>query len=1038
MKFLLRIRLFALCCLFFSCLGFSQATLKGAEYFWDTDPGVGNAYALTSQDGNYNEAIETAFSTALTVPATAGLHTFNVRFKDHAGVWGPVYKRTVVNQPTPRSIKITAGECFWDTDPGSGSGIALLAFDNAYDEAIETVFKNAIALPSTGVLHVFNVRLKDENGEWGPLFKRIIAFQDAPRDIKITAAEYFWGTTDPGVGAGVALLAFDGAYNEALETVLKSPASLPSLNGLQLFNMRVKDENGTWGPLFKRVIALQDVNRNLKITAAEYFWGATDPGQGAGTTLLAFDGAYDEALETAIKNAASVPSLTGLQLFNIRVKDENGVWGPLFKRTIALQDVPRTIKITTAEYFWGASDPGQGAGTALLAFDGAYDEALETVIKNAVTMPALQGLQLFNIRVKDENGVWGPLFKRTISVQDTPRNIKLSAAEYFWGMSDPGAGAGTAMLAFDGAFDKALETALSSSVSSPGIGLQLFNLRLKDENGAWGPVFKRTIYMQIPGNTLPINVTTSSGVSTICQGSAVTLTATGGTNYTWSPATGLSATTGASVIATPTSTTSYTVTSSDAQGNTGTSSITLTVNPSPTVTITTLHPTCPSGSTLTATGGGTYSWSTGATTASIQVSPSTITNYTVTVTSNGCSTQGTKTITPVDTLTWTGAVDSDWHKPCNWSPQFVPECCNSVLIPLKNNQPIVSGIAAAKDVSIYTSSGALVTVNTGANLQVGQCPITTTQSACPSLAVITTTAVSNTTSTTAVSGGTITYQGASAVTARGICWSTSVNPTLANSFTTTGTGVGTFVANLTGLTAGTTYYMRAYATNASGTSYGNEVSFVSQTLAAQYPAGSVFCAGPTAIVDVTNPTTGKTWMDRNLGASQVATSAIDAAAYGDLYQWGRGTDGHQCRTSATTTTLSSTDQPGHGNFIIVSTSPNDWRSPQNDNLWQGVNGVNNPCPTGYRIPTEVEFSDEVLTWYENNDVDGAYNSPLKLITCGFKAENNVIYNVDSFGAYWTSSTINNNSIYFRFATTAYSHFPNVPRNSGMSIRCIKN
>jgi hypothetical protein len=83
-----------------------------------------------------------------------------------------------------------------------------------------------------------------------------------------------------------------------------------------------------------------------------------------------------------------------------------------------------------------------------------------------------------------------------------------------------------------------------------------------------------------------------------------------------------------------------------------------------------------------------------------------------------------------------------------------------------------------------------------------------------------------------------------------------------------------------------------------------------------YPSNSVFCNGiTTLVIDVTNPTTGKTWMDRNLGASQVATSSTDVNAYGDLYQWGRGADGHQCRTSPTTTFLSSTDQPGHGDFI---------------------------------------------------------------------------------------------------------------------------
>jgi hypothetical protein len=731
MKFTLRIPLVALCCLCFSFFGTSQATLTGAEYFWDTDPGIGNAFALTSQDGSFNEAIETAYTNALNLPAAAGLHSFNVRFKDFAGNWGPVYQRTIVTQPTPRNIKITAGEFFWDTDPGQGAGTVLLAFDGAYDEAIETVFKNPVTLPSSGGLHLFHVRLKDENGNWGPLYKRVIALQDSPRNIKITAAEYFWGTSDPGVGSGTTLIAFDGAYDEALETVLKNPLTLPSTGGLNLFNIRVRDEDGTWGPLYKRVIALQDVNRNIKITAAEYFWGVTDPGPGAGTTMLAFDGAFDEAMETVVKNAITLPALNGLQLFNVRVKDENGTWGPLYKRTIALQDLPRNIKLTAAEYFWGTTDPGQGAGAALLAFDGAYDEALETVIKNAMTIPALQGLQLFNIRIKDESGVWGPTYKRTISIQDTPRNIKMTAAEYFWGLTDPGEGAGTTMVAFDGAFDEAMETAFSSGVTSPGIGLQLFNIRLKDENGNWGPVYKRTIYMQIPGNSLPLAVNSASGTTSICQGTSLTLNASGGTSYTWSPATGLSGTTGASVIASPQTTTTYTITGTNAQGNAGTTSITVVVTPAPLVTISTVNPTCSGGSTITASGVGTFSWNTGASTASIQVSPTSATNYTVTLTNNGCSTQAIATISPIDTLTWTGATDTDWHKACNWNPQVVPRQCNTVVIPLTTNQPIVSQVAACKDIWIYTTDGALLTVNNGANLQIEICPVAITLNPCP-------------------------------------------------------------------------------------------------------------------------------------------------------------------------------------------------------------------------------------------------------------------------------------------------------------------
>ena len=91
----------------------------------------------------------------------------------------------------------------------------------------------------------------------------------------------------------------------------------------------------------------------------------------------------------------------------------------------------------------------------------------------------------------------------------------------------------------------------------------------------------------------------------------------------------------------------------------------------------------------------------------------------------------------------------------------------------------------------------------------------------------------------------------------------------------------------------------------------------------------------TEIVEVTNPQTGRIWMDRNLGAGRAAISSTDEQAYGDLYQWGRPADGHHLRTSDTTSILSSSGQPSHGGFILENNSPYDWRSPQNDNLWRG-------------------------------------------------------------------------------------------------------
>lgn len=92
--------------------------------------------------------------------------------------------------------------------------------------------------------------------------------------------------------------------------------------------------------------------------------------------------------------------------------------------------------------------------------------------------------------------------------------------------------------------------------------------------------------------------------------------------------------------------------------------------------------------------------------------------------------------------------------------------------------------------------------------------------------VITDSAI-NITDTTATSGGNVTSDGGASVTERGVCWSTSPNPTTSDPHTSDGTGTGPFVSYLTGLTPNTQYYVRAYATNCAGTAYGNEITFTS-------------------------------------------------------------------------------------------------------------------------------------------------------------------------------------------------------------------
>jgi uncharacterized protein (TIGR02145 family) len=286
-----------------------------------------------------------------------------------------------------------------------------------------------------------------------------------------------------------------------------------------------------------------------------------------------------------------------------------------------------------------------------------------------------------------------------------------------------------------------------------------------------------------------------------------------------------------------------------------------------------------------------------------------------------------------------------------------------------------------------------------------------------------TTEITDITSISAESGGSFSSNGGTnIVSVKGVVWSTNSNPTISLSTkTSNGSGTGAFKSSISGLKANTKYFIRAYATNTAGTGYGNELSF---TTSENFVFGTVTSA------------TGRIWMDRNLGASRVATSSRDVEAYGDYYQWGRGADGHQKRTSTTTSIRS--NEPQNSSFIIRSDDPKDWRISQNNNLWQGVNGTNNPCPSGFRLPTIKEWEEEVATW---GILDGAFESKLKLPNAGHRSNLGTMGFVGSGGFYWSSTFANSPNIYSAFQLSLVGN-PNVNsmefRSFGNCVRCIKN
>src|ERR1035437_1728963 len=263
--------------------------------------------------------------------------------------------------------------------------------------------------------------------------------------------------------------------------------------------------------------------------------------------------------------------------------------------------------------------------------------------------------------------------------------------------------------------------------------------------------------------------------------------------------------------------------------------------------------------------------------------------------------------------------------------------------------------------SAGTAYGNEITITTGATL-----------------ATIITTAISAITQTTATSGGNITNNGGAAITARGVCWNTSTVPTIANSKTIDGTGTGIFASSVTGLTAGTIYYIRAYATNSAGTAYGNEIIF---TLAS-IPSG----------------TCTQVWMLKNLDVSTYRNGDWIPEVT-DPGAWSALTTGAWCWYN---------NDPTMG--VIYGKLYN----------WYAVNDPRGLAPTGWHVPSDAEWwtlstclggaavaggaMKETGTTHWTSPNTGATNSSgFTGLPEGLRTDGGPFYDVGSYGGWWSST-----------------------------------
>lgn len=201
--------------------------------------------------------------------------------------------------------------------------------------------------------------------------------------------------------------------------------------------------------------------------------------------------------------------------------------------------------------------------------------------------------------------------------------------------------------------------------------------------------------------------------------------------------------------------------------------------------------------------------------------------------------------------------------------------------------------------------------------------------------VVTTTAQSNVAQTTATCGGTVTSDGGSAVIARGVCYGTTAAPTLTNSKTTDSTGIGVFSSALTGLTANTTYYVRAYATNAIGTAYGAQISF--ETLETSGGGGEITygamsdCDGNTYKTVVIGT---QTWMAENLKTTKYNDeTAIPLVT--DNTEWKNLTTPGYCWYNNDAATYKATYGALYNRFVV---------------------NTGKLAPTGWHVPTDAEWN----------------------------------------------------------------------------------
>ena len=294
----------------------------------------------------------------------------------------------------------------------------------------------------------------------------------------------------------------------------------------------------------------------------------------------------------------------------------------------------------------------------------------------------------------------------------------------------------------------------------------------------------------------------------------------------------------------------------------------------------------------------------------------------------------------------------------------------------------------------------------------------------PLLPTVTTAVPAATSTTTGSGGGNVTNDGGAAVTARGVCWSISINPTIANSKTTNGTGTGVFTSNMTSLTVNTTYHVRAYATNSAGTAYGADRMFTTDPATVNDNDGNSY-----GVIRIGT----QVWLQENLKTTKLNDGTAITLADGTPVWISMATSGYCWYAN----NISNKNTYGAlYNWYAVNTGklcPSGWHV-ADDNEWLTLKDY-----LGGDLVAGGKLKETGTAHWASPNTGASDTYDFTALPGGWRTDAGSFLDINYFGYWWTSTLISP-SVWYRHIQYNSEKLFRATNNEkyGMSVRCIKD